>query len=132
MDVTRRYVRNIAEYGAERTKVPEAVLLHILDEIRSMRRKDIPKQEKFRLEGEDMREQRELRHYVISHIASAVSKIIPGCTEDTAAAGQAAPRRDSDMQKAGEERDTALTDRTRARQGRSGTPQGHPRDQGQR
>lgn len=77
MDVTRRYCRNPAKHGMERNRSPEAVLLHIMDEIRSLRRQNLPKQEKFRLEGEDMRENRELRHYVISALTAEVCKISP-------------------------------------------------------
>ena len=79
MDVTRRYVRNPSRYALDRTRVPEAVLLHILDDIRAVRRKNMSKQEKFLLEGEDMNEDRELRHYIVSAIAADVSKI---CLDD--------------------------------------------------
>ncbi|KAF2804180.1 uncharacterized protein BDZ99DRAFT_364317, partial [Mytilinidion resinicola] len=65
-DVTRRYVGNPIRHGLERTGAPESCLLHILDEINAMRRgKDTPEY-RFKIEGEDLREQRELRHYVIS------------------------------------------------------------------
>ena len=79
MDVTRRYVRNPSRFALDRTRVPEAVLLHILDGIRAGRRKNMSKQEKFRLEGEDMHEDRELRYYIVSAIAADVSKI---CLDD--------------------------------------------------
>lgn len=59
--------------------MPEAVLLHILDDIRATRRKNMSKQEKFLLEGEDMHEDRELRHYIVSAIAADVSNI---CLDD--------------------------------------------------
>ena len=75
MDVTRRYVRNPTKHGESRNRCPEAVLLHILDDIRANRRKNMPKQDKFRLEGEDMRENRELRHNVVSAITAEVCKI---------------------------------------------------------
>ncbi len=48
-----------------------------MNEIRRLRRKDMAKEEKFRLEGEDMREDRELRHYYVSAITAEVSKLMP-------------------------------------------------------
>ncbi len=104
MDVTRRYVRNPSKYALERTRVPEAVLLHILDEIRAMRRQKLSKQEKFRLEGEDMREDRELRHYIVSSIAAEVSKIRP---QDLLNVDGSA-RSDADAQKALESRQSGM------------------------
>lgn len=77
MDVTRRYVRDFTKWGAERTRAPEPVLLHILDEIRYTKRKNMAKQEKFRLEGEEMMEYRELQRYVAQSIAAEICKIIP-------------------------------------------------------
>lgn len=68
-----------------------------MDEIRATRRTNLPKQEKFRLEGEDMRENRELRHYIISTIASEVAKI---SAEDIIRGGSGSPRPDPDAQKA--------------------------------
>lgn len=77
MDVTRRYCRNPLKYGLERDKCSEAVLLHILEEIRHMRRSSLPKDEKFKLEGEDMRETRQLRHYYVSAITAEVAMLKP-------------------------------------------------------
>jgi peptide-N4-(N-acetyl-beta-glucosaminyl)asparagine amidase len=77
MDVTRRYVRDQAKHAAPRNRAPEAVLLHIMDEIRALRRKDMSKQDKFRLQGEDLRESKELHGYVISSIASDICKLKP-------------------------------------------------------
>jgi len=74
MDVTPRYVRS-PKYALERNRVPEAVLCHVMDEIRSKRRQDMTKQDKFRLEGEDMREQKEFRTYMIQSIAHDISKL---------------------------------------------------------
>jgi hypothetical protein len=74
MDVTRRYVRDPLKY-LERDRAPEAVLLRIMDEIRSMRRSSMSKQDVLRLEGEDMRETKELCGYFIPglHMKSAKS-----------------------------------------------------------
>ena len=119
MDVTRRYVRNPSRYALERNRAPEAVLLHIMDEIRSMRRTNLSKQEKFRLEGEDMREDRELRGYVISSIAHEVAKLSP---EDILS-GRTSSRSDPDAQKALEGRTSGNAQWIRARgEGGRGTP----------
>ena len=108
MDVTRRYVRDPATQALPRTKAPEAVLLHILDEIRIMRRRDMEKKEKFRLEGEDMREDREFRQFIIETLAREIGRLLPG--------GQPAG---SDAQKAAERRADAEWARTSTEAGRN-------------
>jgi peptide-N4-(N-acetyl-beta-glucosaminyl)asparagine amidase len=130
MDVTRRYVRNPTKHGSERTRCPEAVLLHIMDEIRANRRSNLSKQDKFRLEGEDMRENRELRNGVISSIAYEVSRI----SADDISSGRSNPRPDPDAQKAAEGRQSGSAEWIRQRgEGGRGTPnQQNPRDQHQR
>lgn len=77
-DVTRRYVRNHARHGLDRTKAPEEVLIWITDEIRRMRRENMPKEERRRLVIEDQREEQELRSYVARAIAAEVTNLLPG------------------------------------------------------
>lgn len=106
MDVTRRYVRNPAKQAVTRDKAPEAVVLHIMDEIRALRRRNMDKKEKFRLEGEDMREDREFRQFIIESLARDIARLLPG-----------AVRVDPDAQKAAEQRADAEWARIRAAQG---------------
>ncbi|KAH6878260.1 hypothetical protein J4E91_000164 [Alternaria rosae] len=122
MDVTRRYVRD-AKHAAERNRAPEAVLLHIMDEIRATRRANMSKQDKFRLQGEDIREAKELRQSVISSIAHAVSKLKP---EDIINA-QVTRRLDPDAQKALEGRMSGNAQWIRAR-GEGGQGQQNQQD----
>jgi len=76
-EVTRRYVRNAASHGAERNKCPEEVLMYITKEIKNMRRENMLKDERKRLIIEDEREERELRSYVIQHLAAEIGRMIP-------------------------------------------------------
>lgn len=75
MDVTSRYVRDPSQYGRKRSRVTESVLLHILDEIRTMRRSKMTDIERAILKSEDKRETEELRGFMISSIARNISKI---------------------------------------------------------
>lgn len=71
-DVTRRYVRNQRTQLLPRNRCPEEVLLWILQEIRKSRRENLSKQERFRLEKEDMDEEQEFRAYQAQTMAMEI------------------------------------------------------------
>ena len=127
MDVTRRYVRNPWEYGLERNRGSEAVLLYIMNEIRSMRRSNMSKQDVLHLEEEDMRENRELRNYVIAQIVCEVCKI----RAEDILNGRVTSRADLDAQKESKGRASGNAQWIRARgEGGQGTPnEQDPRNQ---
>lgn len=91
-------MRNPAKQGMPRAKASEAALLHIMHEIRSMRRRDMNKTDKFRLEGEDMREDQEFRQYLIEALAKDISRMLPGGTKVDPDLQKAIEQRESDAQ----------------------------------
>jgi peptide-N4-(N-acetyl-beta-glucosaminyl)asparagine amidase len=94
-----------------------------MTELRAMRRSNMSKQEKFRLEGEDMREDRELRGYVISSIAQKVSKI----NAEDILSGRSSSRPEAEAPKALEGRTSGNSQWIRAR-GEGGQSTPNPQD----
>jgi peptide-N4-(N-acetyl-beta-glucosaminyl)asparagine amidase len=86
-------VRNFSKHGTERARCPEPVLLHVLDEIRATRRRDMPKPDKFRLKGEDMREDRELSLFVTNSLVKELCRSLKDHHPDPDAQKAAEARR---------------------------------------
>ncbi|KAJ0419252.1 protein PNG1 [Aspergillus carlsbadensis] len=75
-DVTRRYVRNPSKHGAPRSRVPEEVLVWVIQEIRKMRRDNLGKDDHKRLLKEDDREEREMRMYTVCSLAAELNNLM--------------------------------------------------------
>ncbi|EMC94506.1 hypothetical protein BAUCODRAFT_35725 [Baudoinia panamericana UAMH 10762] len=121
-DVTRRYVRSPAEHALPRNRCSEGVLMHITREITSLRRRDMDKKEKFRLNADDMREDTELRKMIIEALALNISRILPGSTGTRPI--------DADAQKSLEGRQSGTVEWVRTR-GEGGNQTTGPRNQHQ-
>lgn len=93
-DVTRRYVRN-REKLLPRTRCPEEVLAWILQEVRTMKRQDMVKSERERLEREDMEEENELRAYYAQNLARELTGGVEVAGQP-AAAGRSEQLRDGE------------------------------------
>ena len=106
--------------------------MHIVNEITSMRRNDMEKKNRFQLQAEDMREDAELRKFIIEAIAYNVGRIAPGGDAEKAALAAQHGRNDPDAQKAAEGRSSGNPEWIRAR-GEDGqqSQQTRPRDQRQ-
>ncbi|KAG0127803.1 hypothetical protein HOY82DRAFT_61364 [Tuber indicum] len=87
-DVTRRYVR-LQKYALPRTKCPEAVLVHILNEIRTTRRERLNPSDIKRLEKEDYLEEIEFRRFEWQALEAEATK---NGARRTTAPGEKRPR----------------------------------------
>ena len=111
-----------AASATKRSRCTEGELIHIIREIKALRRKDIDKKERFTLMTEDTREDEEFRRNVIESLAYTISRILPGGD-----AAKGSSRSDPDAQKAAEARREAEI--LRATAGRNAPNM--PRGQGQ-
>ncbi|KAF2666630.1 hypothetical protein BT63DRAFT_433742 [Microthyrium microscopicum] len=122
-DVTRRYVRNFKKHGGDRIRCTEPTLLYVIEEIRNLRRRDLAKPEKFRLKGEDMKEDKELAQNIAIDLALELCQSLPGAV--------LVPETRSKAEEAGQ---AAQNDPTRVRgpNGATSRPNPHHRPEDQR
>jgi peptide-N4-(N-acetyl-beta-glucosaminyl)asparagine amidase len=111
-------VRDAAS-ATKRSRCTEGELIHIVREIKAMRRKDMDKKERFTLMSEDTREDEEFRRNVIESLAFTISRILPGGD-----ASKASQRSDPDAQKAAEAQREAEALRARGHGGAHHLPRG--------
>jgi hypothetical protein len=76
-DVTRRYVPNLSQWG-ERSRTSEASLIHILQDICTVRRKELPIEERCRLTREDKMEAQEMSISIAKQATVDVCQSVPG------------------------------------------------------
>ncbi|KAI0198281.1 hypothetical protein F4808DRAFT_263226 [Astrocystis sublimbata] len=97
-DVTARYARKHEHYR-ERNKCPEAVLHHIMQEIKDLRRSNMTKNERLQLEKEDQKEDRELKSYPINAMVRGIANLVPGSSSTQASDPPATSRHASNDRK---------------------------------
>ena len=71
--MTRRYVRNWTMYGQPRTRTSEKDLTEIIRSICAKKREKLSDKERFRLIREDLREEKELKMYMVRALVTELS-----------------------------------------------------------